>query len=159
MIKKIFLLLSFLLTLIVLTAPITVSAAYCLNDGDCPSGDCKWYKVCAEEEGSGSGSGSGVPGTGEIIPGEGAPKTVPTAVSVIGTLYAIVNWIFTILLISAVISILISGFFFITSAGDPEKFKKARMFLLYAVIGVLVAVTSYALVSFVAGIAGFQGEI
>jgi len=59
------------------------------------------------------------------------------------------NWLFTILLITAVIFIIVAGFYFITAQGEPEKVKKARLFILWALIGVGVAVASVGLVALV----------
>ena len=66
----------------------------------------------------------------------------------IDALNSIVNWLFTILLIVAVIFILIAAFNFITAAGDPEKVKTARQFVIYALIGVVVALLARGLVGF-----------
>lgn len=51
----------------------------------------------------------------------------------------IVNWLFTILLVVAAVFIIIAAYTFVTASGDPDKVKKARDFVLYALIGVLVA--------------------
>ena len=49
----------------------------------------------------------------------------------------------------AVIVIVIAGIRFTTADGDPSKADKARNTVVYAVIGLVVAVTAYALVNFV----------
>lgn len=66
-----------------------------------------------------------------------------------GVLDRIFNYLFWIFIIAATISILVSGFYFITASGDPEKFHKAKMMLLYTLIGVLVAFSSKGLVMLV----------
>ena len=43
----------------------------------------------------------------------------------------------------SVIMIIISGFLFITSGGDPEKVGKARTAMLWAVVGIVVAIVAY----------------
>ena len=58
----------------------------------------------------------------------------------------IMNWLFTILLIVAAVFIIVAAFMFVTAQGDPEKTKTARNFVLYAVIGVLVAFAARGLV-------------
>ena len=63
-----------------------------------------------------------------------------------GILDRIINYLFVILLIAAIIFIIIAGFYFVTAVGDPEKFHKAKMMLLYALIGVLVAISAKGLV-------------
>ena len=67
----------------------------------------------------------------------------------IDALNSIVNWLFTVLLIVAVIFILIAAFNFITAAGDPEKVKTARQFVIYALIGVVVALLARGLITFI----------
>lgn len=74
-----------------------------------------------------------------------------------GVLDQIINYLFTILLIVAVIFIIIAGFYFVTGVGDPEKYTKARMMLLYALIGVLVAISAKGLVILIVKIAGEEG--
>ncbi len=61
----------------------------------------------------------------------------------------ITNWLFAILLIVAAIFIIIAGYFFVTAAGDPEKTKRARDFIMYALIGVLVGFVAKGLVALV----------
>jgi len=64
----------------------------------------------------------------------------------------ITNWLFAILIAVAVIFILIAAFHFITAAGDPAKTEKARNYVLYALIGVVVAFVAKALVMFAGSI-------
>jgi len=66
----------------------------------------------------------------------------------------VTNWLFSILLVTAAIFIIIAGFYFVTAAGDPDKTKKARDFVLYALIGVLVGFAARGLVYLVGTIAG-----
>ena len=49
----------------------------------------------------------------------------------------------------AVVFILVGGFQMATSAGNPAKVAKAKNTILYAVIGLVVALLSYAIVDFV----------
>lgn len=58
----------------------------------------------------------------------------------------LMNWLFTILLIVAAVFIIIAAYYFITASGDPDKTKTARNFVLYALIGVLVAFAARGLV-------------
>jgi phosphoglycerol transferase MdoB-like AlkP superfamily enzyme len=51
-------------------------------------------------------------------------------------LTTIVNWIFTILMIVAVIYILLAAFAYLGSAGDPEKVKTAQNRLIYAAVAI-----------------------
>jgi len=80
------------------------------------------------------------------IQGVGAPVSIGGAV---GWLITIVRWFYTIIFIVAVFMILLSAFYFVTSGGDPDKSKKARQTLLFAVVGIVVALLAYGIVYFV----------
>lgn len=45
--------------------------------------------------------------------------------------------------------IIIGGFNFMTSAGDPGKVKKGKDTILYGIIGLVVALLAFAIVNFV----------
>jgi hypothetical protein len=81
------------------------------------------------------------------------PTTAPEK-DIMVVLGNILNWMFTILLIVAAFFIMIAAFNFITAAGDPEKVKTARNFVLYALIGVLVAFAAKGLVKLIGTIVG-----
>jgi membrane protease YdiL (CAAX protease family) len=78
-----------------------------------------------------------------------AQQAPPQNIDLIQVLENVRDWLFTILLIVAVIFIIIAGYNFVTAQGDPEKVRTARNFVLYALVGVAVAVASYALVNFI----------
>lgn len=48
-------------------------------------------------------------------------------------------WMFTFLIILAVIFVLIAAFKYLTAAGDPEKVKSAGSTLIYAAVAIVVA--------------------
>jgi len=66
----------------------------------------------------------------------------------------IVNWLFTILLVVAAIFIVVAAFYFVTASGAPEKVEMARNFVLYALVGVLVAFLAKGLIYLVRIISG-----
>lgn len=51
----------------------------------------------------------------------------------------------------AVLMIVISGLRFITAQGDPQGVAKARSTILYAVVGLVIAISAEIIVSFVLG--------
>jgi hypothetical protein len=61
----------------------------------------------------------------------------------------ITNVILFILGVAAVIVIIIGGLMYVVSAGDPGKAKTAKDTILYAVIGLVVALFAGAIVNFV----------
>jgi hypothetical protein len=66
----------------------------------------------------------------------------------------IVNWLFTILLTVAALFIIIAAYYFVTASGNPETVSKARNFVLWALVGVAIAIASRGLVSLVGKITG-----
>lgn len=77
----------------------------------------------------------------KFIPQDGASLTE--------IIQSILNWIFGIIGIVAVVMIIIGGFNFMTSAGDPGKVKKGKDTILYGIIGLVVALLAFAIVNFV----------
>lgn len=57
----------------------------------------------------------------------------------ISTLHSVRDWLFYILLIVASIFIIVAAYYFVTAAGKPEQITQARNFVIYALIGVVVA--------------------
>ena len=49
----------------------------------------------------------------------------------------------------SVIVIIIGGVFYITSQGEPDKIKRAKNAILYAIIGLIISLLSFAIVNFV----------
>lgn len=77
-----------------------------------------------------------------------------TPCCLIDRILTIGDYIFVGLLIVAIIVILLAAWQFLTSAGEPDKAKKARSFLLYAVIGIAIAFLAKAAVKVIAAIVG-----
>ena len=77
------------------------------------------------------------------IPQGGAPNSgdVSTVLSIAFALAASV----------ALIILIIAGIQFMTSRGDPQKVATARNTIIYAVIGLVVAASAFAIVTFVLG--------
>jgi hypothetical protein len=87
------------------------------------------------------------PGT---VPGPIVGAVGPTSVTGwVDILITAVRWVYTIIFIVAVLFILLAAFHFITSKGDAATTAKAKQELLYAVIGIAVALLSYGIVTLV----------
>lgn len=76
------------------------------------------------------------------------------AEDVIKNIISILFWIIGIL---AVIVIIYAGITFITAAGNPSKVAQAKTMIIYAVIGLAVAILAYAIVNFVVGASSGKG--
>ena len=62
---------------------------------------------------------------------------------------SILNWIFGIIGIVAVVMVIIGGFNLMTSSGDPGKVKKGKDTILYGIIGLIISLLAFAIVNFV----------
>ena len=67
------------------------------------------------------------------------------------TVRTVVNMLLFIIGLVAVIVIVYSGIKFVVSSGDSNAVKSARDTMLYAVIGLVVAIMAYAIVGWVVG--------
>lgn len=63
----------------------------------------------------------------------------------------VLSFVFVIAGIIAVIMILVASLQYITSTGDPQKTKKAKDTIIYALIGLVVAISASVIVNFVLG--------
>lgn len=61
----------------------------------------------------------------------------------------IVNLLLFILGLAAVLAIILGGFRFVTANGDAGQVKTAREIILYACVGLVVAILAFAIVNFV----------
>ena len=72
-----------------------------------------------------------------------APRTIPsgitTATGFIALLNDLTDWLFVIWVLIAVLFIVVAGLQFIMAQGDPTAISKARMSLIWAAVGIGVA--------------------
>ena len=73
-----------------------------------------------------------------------APEVEP-----IGALETIIDIVFTVLIVLAVLFLIIAGFYFVTASGNPEQIGKARNMVIWAIVGVVVALLARGIVSFI----------
>ena len=60
------------------------------------------------------------------------------------TIYNVTNWIFLILIAVAVFYVILGAFNFVTAGGNTEQTGAARNYIMYAAIGILVALLAKA---------------
>lgn len=63
----------------------------------------------------------------------------------------IVNWLLSFLGLIAVVMIIYGGFLYVTAAGNDEKINKAKKIIMYAIVGIVVILLSFAIVNTVLG--------
>lgn len=87
--------------------------------------------------------------------GNNAQVTIPNIKDPFGgkNLSSITNQVITILLtlivVAAVIVIILSGFRMITGGGNPDQIAKSKKAIIWAVVGIVVAFMSFAIISII----------
>ena len=71
--------------------------------------------------------------------------------SLMGRLNIIINVALGVIGVLAVVVIIIGGFQYTTSQGDPGRTKKAKDTIMYGIIGLVVALLAFSIVNFVLG--------
>jgi ABC-type Fe3+ transport system permease subunit len=79
------------------------------------------------------------------------PNSVPAGPSVEDLAKNSINALLFIAGIACVIVIIIGGFMYIVSAGNPDRTKTAKDAILYAIIGLVISLGAFAIVNFVLG--------
>lgn len=85
----------------------------------------------------------------EIIKGYEAAGGGPSTKSLEVTIKTVVNVLLYIIGVLSVIMIIVGGIKYTTSAGDSTKVTSAKNTIMYAVVGLAVALLAYAIVNFV----------
>ena len=95
-----------------------------------------------------------IPGYGEIEAPAGVPRggsgTLSSAIAVGVQIFLIV------VIVASLLYIVWAGTNWIRSNGDPQKIESARMQIVYAVIGLIVAFLSFGLIAVFGGIFGIN---
>jgi hypothetical protein len=118
------------------------------------------FQNCGGSGGAADSSGGvgGAAGTDGAGTGGGAASSTTSGKEICGAtskddfatiMTNIINTILIVLGIIAVIMIIIGGIRYTTSNGDSNQIKGAKDTILYAVIGIIVAIMAYAIVNFV----------
>lgn len=81
-------------------------------------------------------------GFGEILPSPNGGLGDDEVSNVVSAFFALAALI-------ALIMIIIGGYWYVLSGADPQKTKKAKDTILYAVIGLVISVSAWAIISFV----------
>jgi len=74
---------------------------------------------------------------------------------VLNTIYAVTDWAFLIIVAIVIILVILGALNIMTSAGSPEKVKAGRDQIMYAAIGMVIAIIARAVPSIVRAIVGY----
>ncbi len=72
-----------------------------------------------------------------------------TGATASGAIAIILNSVYIVIGITAVIFIILGGVGYATSQGDSNKLTKAKNTIIYAVIGLIVAIAAFAITNFI----------
>ncbi len=75
-------------------------------------------------------------------------------IAMLNVIYTATNWLFMIIMLIAVIMIVVGGFTYMTASGDPEKAGKGKTIIVYALIGIAIALFAKVLPSIIRFIMG-----
>jgi len=81
-------------------------------------------------------------------------KSTVTASTFTATVMNLVNWFSWFIGVIAVVMGLYAGFLFITARGEPAQLQTAKKILLYAVIGIAVAILAFSIIAIAKAILG-----
>lgn len=84
--------------------------------------------------------------TSGISVGAGTVSNVIIADSLVTTITTLVNWFAWFVSLASVVMGLYAGFLFITARGEASQISTARQTLVWAVIGIAVAVISFSII-------------
>lgn len=76
----------------------------------------------------------------------GLPQSKPDAV-----LTGVLNLVYMITGVVAVVALIISGFMYVASSGNAETVKKAKNGIIYSIIGLIVVASAFTITHFVMG--------
>ncbi len=104
------------------------------------------FAVGTEEETGGTGDGAAATGRAQ----EGVRDVNPgAAVNLNEMIKVILNTVFGVVGIVAVVMIVIGGVNYTTSQGDSQKVQKAKNTIMYGIIGLIIVLLAFAIVNFV----------
>jgi len=97
-----------------------------------------------------------------IVPVRAAVPTygeeiITTPQEFIDLIKSITKWIFSIVMAIAILFIILAAWYFLTAAGNPEAIAKARQMLIYAIVGIAVALLAAGLPALINAFLGATG--
>lgn len=72
-------------------------------------------------------------------------------ISEVSALNSILNWVYVLAGIAAVISIIVGAFWYVTGGDNPSQVQKGKNAIIYASIGLVVVIFAFAITGFVSG--------
>ena len=83
-----------------------------------------------------------------------SPTNTCGSCCVLDTIYTVTDWIFIIVIAISAIMIIMGAFNIITAGGTPEKVSTGRSYIIYAIVGLIVALLAKAIPAIARSILG-----
>jgi len=82
------------------------------------------------------------------------PETITTPDALVTLIETITNWVFTVFLLLAVLFLIIGAMQFVTAGGKPESVSEARQKIIWAVVGIVIALLARSIPAVLTNIVG-----
>ena len=92
----------------------------------------------------------------QVAPPSAATTGLGTYGGVVTLIKTITSWLFGILLVAAVLFLIYAAFLYLTSGGDEEKTKKAKSYVIYAIIAIAIGILAQAIVALVGSLLNYS---
>ena len=73
------------------------------------------------------------------------PENITDYPSFIRAVKNVLNFVFSVLLIASIAVMLVAGYYYVTSSGEKDKIDQATKMIVYAAVGLIIALLSKAL--------------
>ncbi|MFA5386499.1 MAG: hypothetical protein WC297_02465 [Candidatus Paceibacterota bacterium] len=81
-------------------------------------------------------------------------ENVPESVNLTNIITDVINWAFGLLILLAAVFIIIAAFMYLSSAGNEDKIKNAKNYIIYAAVAILIGFLAKAIVTLVTRLLG-----
>jgi len=90
-----------------------------------------------------------LPVMAQVAPEDIDPVVTFEKEDLVDLLVSFANWTLLLIAIIAVIMIIYGAFIYMTTAGDETKVEKGKNIIIYGIVGVLIAILAFGVISFV----------
>lgn len=84
-----------------------------------------------------------------------APTVLTSVADFVNLIRTLRNWLFTLVIVLAVLFLIYAGFQYVTAGGDTKKIEGARAMIVNVVIGLVIAIAAIGLVNVISNLLGW----
>ena len=101
----------------------------------------------AHQQSGGGGISGGIDKLKEELSDSGLVGTSGEEVDVQAVIFRIINWLLSLVAVLALLAVVVGGVMYVVSFGNDQKTQTAKKIIMYAIIGVLIAGMSFAIIA------------